>query len=181
MTSRLTCSALTCASLCVLLIGPKVVAQTEQPRGERHAWLAAGLGPGVFLTGANDLAFAGDGSFTYNFGANVIVARAAGVAELFGSGAVDIGLLYGRAHQAAHIRTSIAVGLALVHGCRATSTVVLGGTCPQVPWSVGVPVEIQASWLAGSELGLGLVGFADVNRRLPFVGASLSILLGGLR
>ena len=163
-----------------LFVATGASAQTEPGVAPRGVWLSAGFGAGTFLSHANDAAFAGSASLTYRFGANLIVLRGAGVAELFGSGAGDVGLLFGRARVQPHRRTSIAAGLAVVGGCRSTSTAVLGGGCNRAPTSIGIPVEAQVVWVPLRELGLGLVAFADVSRHLSFVGAALSIQVGRL-
>ena len=174
-------SSLQLLAVVCLFVATRASAQTEPGVAPRGVWLSAGLGAGMFVTHSNDAAFAGEASLTYRFGANLIVVRGAGAAELFGSGAGDVGLLFGRARVEPHQRTSIAAGLAVVGGCRSTSTAVLGGHCDRAPTSIGIPVEAQVAWVPLRELGLGLVAFADVSRHLSFVGAALSLQVGRLR
>jgi hypothetical protein len=173
-------SSLQFLAVACLFVATGASAQTEPGVAPRGVWLSAGLGAGMFVSRANDAAFSGEASLTYRFGANLIVVRGAGAAELFGSGAGDIGLLFGRARVQPHRRTSIAAGLAVVGGCRAASTGLLGGSCDRVPTSIGIPVEAQVAWVPLRELGLGLVAFADVSQHLSFVGAALSIQVGRL-
>jgi hypothetical protein len=136
-------------------------------------WLGAGLG-----VGSED--FGGQLNSTYQFGANLISFRLASTAGLFEDGFTDYALLYGRATQDAGDRYQLgaAVGVALVDGCRG------GGvfdSCRDVSTVVGLPLEVQAFWRPGRVVGLGVYGFANINRSQSFAGLTVSLQVGRLR
>jgi hypothetical protein len=61
------------------------------------------------------------------------------------------------------------VGGDVFSDCRSASTV------------IGLPLEVQASYRPGKWLGVGLYGFANLNDRRSFAGATLGFQIGRLR
>jgi len=107
-----------------------------------------------------------------------LVWRVAGVAELFGDGMWDTGLLYGRATRTRAFETWAAVGVGLADGTRSPS---FFGQTYQLSSVVGIPLEAHLTWTPASWFGLGLYGFADVNHSQSFAGVALGIDLGLLQ
>jgi hypothetical protein len=167
------------ASLALLLLLSVLSAgeaMTQQPDpSTRHDtyWLAGGLG-----VGSED--FAGSLNASYQFGANVVSLRTGVTAGLFDQGFNDYALLYGRATEPAGKRyhASAGVGLGLVDGCRGGSVF---SDCRSIQTVVGLPMELQLFWRPGSLLGLGLYGFANLNRSRSFAGVTLGLQAGRLR
>ena len=150
-------------------------AQDSAPVSRRDTyWLGIGLG-----AGSEDLAAQVNGS--YQFGANLISARIASTAGLFGTELTDYALLFGRATRGASDRHlfSAAAGVALVDGCDGSGGF-LGG-CQDQSAVIGFPLEVQASYRPGKLLGVGLYGFANFNDRRSFGGVTLGVQLGRLR
>lgn len=138
-------------------------------------WLGVGLG-----AGSEDLAAHVNAS--YQFGANLISLRIATTAGLFDTERTDYALLYGRATRGARDRhlLAIAAGVALVDGCGGDGDGFLGG-CQGQSTVIGLPLEAQASYRPGKLLGIGLYGFANLNRRRSFGGVTLGVQIGRLR
>ncbi len=147
--------------------------QDRAPSTRRDTyWVGAGLG-----AGSGD--FAGHLNGSYQFGANLLSIRTAATAGIFDDEDVDMGLLYGRATRGAGDRhlLAAALGVALVRGCDGGG---LGG-CSATYTVVGLPFEFQASYRPGKVLGIGLHGFANLNDRRSFAGATLGLQIGRLR
>jgi hypothetical protein len=163
------------ASLVVLSLLPtdSVSGQTAVPPGRDTFWFGGGLG-----AGSED--FAGSLNASFQFGANVVSLRTAVTAGLFDQGFNDYALLYGRASEPAGERyhASAGLGLALVDGCRGGSVF---SDCRSIQTVVGFPIELQLFWRPGSLVGLGLYGFANLNRDRSFAGVTLGLQLGRLR
>jgi len=158
--------------LSLLPTGPVEGQASPAPRRETF-WFAGGLG-----VGSED--FAGSLNGSYQFGANVVSLRTAATAGLFDQGFNDYALLYGRATRPAGARyhASVGAGLSLVDGCRGGSVF---SDCRSVQTVVGFPIELQFFWRPGSVVGLGLYGFANLNRSQSFAGVTLGLQLGRLR
>jgi hypothetical protein len=149
-------------------------AQEQAPITRRDTyWLGAGLG-----VGSED--FGGNLNTSYQFGANLVSFRVASSAGLFDDGFTDYALLYGRATRGAEERhmLSAALGMAVVDGCESDGF--LGG-CQGVSTVIGLPLEIQAFWRPGKVVGLGLYGFANLNKSRSFAGLTVSLQVGRLR
>lgn len=136
-------------------------------------WLGAGIG-----AGSED--FGGQLNTSYQFGANLISFRVASTAGLFDDGFTDYGLLYGQATRGAEDRHLLgaAMGMALVDGCEG------GGVfsdCQDLSTVVGLPLEVQAFWRPGKVVGLGVYGFANLNRIRSFAGLTVALHVGRLR
>jgi len=167
--------------LAFLVLVPRVgeaTVQDQSPITRRDTyWLGAGLG-----LGSED--FGGQLNGSYQFGANVISLRIASTiastAGLFGDGFVDYGLLYGRATRGAgeHHLLAIAAGVAVVDGCRGGG---IFSDCRDVSAVIGLPLEFQASYRPGKLIGIGLYGFANLNRMRSFGGLTLGLQVGRLR
>jgi hypothetical protein len=152
----------------------EATAQDQSPVTRRDTyWVGAGLGAG-------SEGFGGQANGSYQFGANLISLRVASTAGLFDDGFTDYGLLYGRATRGAGERhlLGIAAGVAVVDGCRG------GGVfsdCQAVSAVVGLPLEFQAWFRPGKLIGIGLYGFANLNRVRTFGGLTFGFQVGRLR
>jgi hypothetical protein len=136
-------------------------------------WLGAGIG-----LGSED--FGGQLNTSYQFSANLISFRIASTAGLFEDGFTDYGLLYGRATRAAGERHLLgaALGVSVVDGCRGGG---IFSDCRDVSAVIGLPLELQAFWRPGKLVGLGVYGFANLNRSQSFAGVTVSLQVGRLR
>ena len=149
-------------------------AQEQAPIKRRDTfWVGVGGGVGSEGVGANVNA-------SYQFGANVISLRNSATSGLYSDGFWDFALLYGRAARGTGKRyhAAAALGLAVVDGCRGGD---LFTACRDVSAAVGLPLEVQVFWRPGSLVGLGLYGFANLNRARSFAGLTLGLQLGRLR
>lgn len=172
MARRTVCCLLISVGLAVIPEAARAQEQRSVPRRDTY-WLGAGLG-----IGSED--FGGQLNTSYQFGANLISFRVASTAGLFEDGFNDYALLYGRANRAAGDRHlfSAALGIALVDGCEG------GGVfsdCREVSTVLGLPLELQAFWRPGKVVGLGLYGFANLNKERSFAGLTASLQVGRLR
>lgn len=164
-------------ALAFLILVPtagEATVQASSPMSRRDTyWLGAGLGLGSEDFGAQLNA-------SYQSGANLLSLRIASTAGLFEDEITDYGLLYGRATRAAGERYQLgaALGVAVVDGCRGGG--VFSG-CQDVSAVIGLPLELQAFWRPGKTVGLGLYGFANLNRSRSFAGLTLSLQVGRLR
>lgn len=163
------------ASLVVLGMRPADPAwgQASPAPGRDTFWLGVGLG-----VGSED--FAGSLNGSYQFGANVVSLRTAATAGLFDRGFNDYAVLYGRGTRPAGERyhVSVGAGLSLGDGCQGGSVF---SDCRSIQTVVGFPIEVQLFWRPGSVVGLGLYGFANLNRSQSFAGVTLGLQLGRLR
>jgi hypothetical protein len=159
----------------LIMLAEASIAQEQAPITRRDTyWLGAGLG-----VGSEDLG--GNLNTSYQFGANLISFRVASSAGLFHDESTDYALLYGRATRNARDRHHLgaALGLALVDGCQGGG--VLSGGCRDVSAVVGLPLELQAFWRPGKVVGLGVYGFANLNKTRSFAGLTVSLQVGRLR
>ena len=165
----------TALGLCVLLVGTApLAAQSRTPERRTGVWLTVGLGPGW----VHETAFAGVASLSYRSGASVVAWRTSGVAELFGDGMWDTGLLYGRGTRTRVYQAWAAAGVGLADGTRSSG---LFGQQHDLSSVVGIPLEAHLTWTPASWFGVGLYGFADVNHSQSFAGVALGLELGLLR
>ena len=154
-----------------LVTGSPLLAQEASPSGFDTYWIGAGLG-----AGSND--FAAHFNISYQTSVHLLSFRAATTAGIFSDGFGDVALLYGRATRGPdRYQASFAMGLAVADGCKGSG---LGG-CRDLPAVIGLPFETQVSWRPSKVFGIGLYGFADINRSQSFAGVTLGIQLGRLR
>lgn len=83
----------------------------------------------------------------------------------------DIGALYGRIAKASYGFASISGGVSIVGGFRPEGSFL----------SAGIPIEGQLFWTPSSFLGVGVYGFANLNKERSFVGALMCVQIGKLR
>ena len=138
-------------------------------------WLGAGLGSAARSDGAGGAALMGE--IVYQVKAHHFAIRAMGAADPFGEGADEfgeIGLLYGRAAKRPWGHGAIAAGLAVtgVSSCRDAAT----SGCT----TLGIPVVAEAALRLGSVAGVGIQGFANLNRKSVYGGVVLFLQLGWL-
>jgi hypothetical protein len=139
-------------------------------------WLGAGLGSAARSDGASGFALMGE--IVYQVKAHHFAIRAMGAADPFGEGADEfgeIGLLYGRAAKRAWGHGTIAAGLAVtgVSSCR-DAAATSGCT------TLGIPVVAEAALRLASVAGVGIQGFANLNRKSVYGGVVLFLQLGWL-
>lgn len=164
-------------ALAPLSPGAVALAQEEVPaRAEEYVWLGAGLG-----VGSED--FAGSANLSLQLGPHLFSLRVAGTAGLFDDGFGDVALLYGRATRdvESRYRAGLALGIAAADGCETPGAGALFSTCEDRRTVVGLPIEAQLVWLPAEFLGIGLYGFADLNRNRSFAGLTLTLQFGDVR
>ncbi|MBA3559074.1 MAG: hypothetical protein H0W30_10780 [Gemmatimonadaceae bacterium] len=91
----------------------------------------------------------------------------------------DAALLYGRALQRPRSIITASSGLGVTG--RKHREGLFGGPGTRAPTTISLPFAARASWRPLSFLGLGIYGFANVNKEKSFVGAATVIELGRLR
>jgi hypothetical protein len=155
-------------------------------------WINAGLGGSSFgISPGVCLSYRNRGNlisirFIYNEEINL---------QIFGPGPSpsesvwDLGALYGRNAKTLHGLASVSGGVSLVGGVRRGRYLSNSGGW----WSstdsyekltfltVGVPIEVQLFWTPLSSLGIGIYGFANLNRQKSFAGALLCVQIGKLQ
>jgi hypothetical protein len=139
-------------------------------------WITGGLG-----VGSED--FAGTAGISFQHDAHLFALRVAGTAGLFDDGFSDVALLYGRASHVADapFRLGAAAGISAVDGCIEPGLGSVVGNCEAQKTVIGLPLEAHVTWLPFNFFGLGLYGFADLNKTRSFAGLTLSVQLGKLR
>lgn len=166
-----------------LLLANGARAQSSPPdEGGSRFWLSGGLGP-AFLSGTDSRHAGGDIAVslnaTYQFGRDLLSARAAGAGDPFKDSAWDLGLVYGRTFARGQqlfgqpLFFSLGAGLAYVEVWPA------GRNSAKV--TAGLPLEVQVYVRPLRFLGVGIYGFANVNPQQNFLGAALGIQIGNLR
>jgi hypothetical protein len=161
----------------ILFLGlPPAEAQDDTLRHPDMFWITGGLG-----VGSED--YAGTAGISYQRGAHLFSLRVAGTAGPFDDGFGDVALLYGRASRAAdsRYRLGAAAGVSAADGCVTEGSGSVFGSCQDRPTVIGFPLEAHVTWLPAAFFGIGLYGFADLNRTRSFAGVTLSIQLGKLR
>jgi hypothetical protein len=151
-------------------------------------WLNAGIGGGP-------LGFSAGASLCYKHENSIVSIRHVHNRELrlslFDStpseSVWDLGVLYGRIAEASYGTASISGGIAIVRGVRRGRSSRDRGWFATTKYemdsfsAVGIPIEGQLFLTPHSWLGIGLVGFANVNQERSFGGALLCIRVGNLK
>lgn len=159
-----------------------IYAQDTSNHGKaKHYWVNAGFGfsSPQFRDG---IPFSMGMSFSYQTGKSLISLRSVYNIDvsfnIFGGPpplaetAWDIGVLYGRIAKASYGFASISGGVSIVGGLRAEEGSFL---------NAGIPIEGQLFWTPTSLVGVGIYGFANLNKERSFAGALLCIQIGKLR
>jgi hypothetical protein len=139
---------------------------------KEYAWVNFGLG------GSSNGPSAGiSGSYQIKY--HVISLRALyneeiGIWDNFPDNSSDMGLLYGLGARKKFFNVSISTGISRVSGS------VITYSDERKYAVVGIPIELQF-FHTGKIVGIGIYGFANINRELSFVGGLLCIQLGKLR
>jgi hypothetical protein len=142
------------------------------PRSRRaRYWGSAGLGSGT--RGA-----AGHLGASYQTDGTLLSVRAAGTIAVFDDELWDLGIVFGRSLVTGVVHASVGAGAALVRGARRES---IHDDPEPIPSTVGLPIEVQLSIRPIPVLGIGLYGFANVNREETFRGVTVAVQLGNLR
>lgn len=151
-------------------------------------WFSAGAGVGTSAAIRGE-ALAIRLDLAYQRVGNVFSARAAYAGDpIFGGFVYDVGLLYGRALAVGPYFASVAAGVARVDGapgdglCIAVGPAVgcSDGTSEELDATIGLPLEVQL-YRSSRFVGVGLSGFANLNREANFAGVVLSVRIGRLR
>lgn len=85
--------------------------------------------------------------------------------------ASDAGILFGLLHNTDCVQLSASTGVAYVKGGKDSS---FFNNAYQYS-TIGIPFEVQAFWKPFDHIGIGIVGFANVNSKKSFAGATLSL------
>ena len=148
---------------------------------ESRFWIGSGLGLVAISNYAGEQGifglFAGNLNATYQFGRNLVSARTALATVFIGEGYYDVGLLYGRVLSEGFFFTSVGAGVAYVEG----ENVGLFGDNEELFATISLPLEVQLFVRPLRFIGVGIYGFANINREKNFVGATFSVQIGNLR
>ena len=144
---------------------------------ESRFWIGSGLGFGVLpIVQGPYLAFTGNLNATFLFGRNLVSTRTAGSIDLVGNSFYDVGLLYGRVLSQGAFFASVGAGVAYVEGTRSE----FFSDSEELFATIGLPLEVQLFVRPFRFIGVGIYGFANVNREQNFTGATLSLQIGNL-
>jgi hypothetical protein len=104
-----------------------------------------------------------------------VSARTAGVwGIIHGDVLADVALLAGVGTRGRRSHASIAIGPALTKGTVGS----FGGHPVDYSSTLGAAIQVQLFGIALQSIGLGLSGFADLNRHQSFGGVTLNFSLG---
>ncbi len=172
---------LPCFVLAVILLMANHPSGAQDKKDNHRLWANIGLGLGGSQTTTEHNNAAFNAGVSYQFGANLLSARAAVVGEIFGDEFWDFAILYGRSTAAKHAHASISAGLGVVNGTRSRGGI-FDPDDEDVPTTVGLALEGQLFWRPLSFLGIGIYGLANFNSEENFYGATfLSLQIGKLR
>ena len=152
-----------------------------EPRGEPRrttGWFYAGLGFGshVFAAsaGGNVKHVRFLGTLRATFMGTPFRGFLSGGEEVY-----DVGLLFGYCPLGS---LSVAAGIGWAGGGRYYEVDLWGrGRPPEYFDAVGVPIEVQFTPVKGGAVGLGIVGYANINPEESFGGVTVGIELGMLK
>lgn len=147
-------------------------------------WFNAGGGASSVQGGLGESSFGVSPgvSFSYQLGNNLFSVRHVYNVEfqihVFGESSTpeavwDVGALYGRIAKASYGFASISGGISIVGEVRPYKE--------RTFLTAGIPFETQLFWTPLPSFGIGIYGFANLNREKSFVGALLCIQIGKLR
>jgi hypothetical protein len=160
---------------------------------DKSFWLNIGIGPSSFngysKSQNDDPGMAGGIIFSYQTGRNLISTRLIYNAELnlfgFSESIWDFGVLYGINSKSSRGLASISGGVGIVQGVRKGKLIKYGwlySEYEELAFStIGIPLEIQLFATPFSHVGIGIYGFANLNREKSFAGAMLCVVIGKLR
>ena len=150
----------------------------------QFGWVNGGFGASSVKGGLGDNSFGVSPgvSFSYQLGNNLYSVRHVYNVEfqinVFGVSSPleavwDVGILYGRISKASYGFASISGGVSIVGAVRPYEerTII----------TAGFPVECQLFWTPLDFFGIGIYGFANLNKEKSFIGALLCIQIGKLR
>jgi hypothetical protein len=160
------------------LAAAAVHAELPEEPSKTTGWLYAGLG-----FGSHEFAASAAVNVKYIRFLGTLRATFMGTISggFFGPGeeVYDVGLLFGYCPLKSF---SIAAGVAMVRGERYYGGDLLGGGRPsEYIDAVGVPIEVQFTPVKGRAVGLGIVGYVNINSEESFGGVTVGIELGKLK
>lgn len=144
-------------------------AQDLQPvKKDNSYWINLGIGIGSKVYSSNrTISFAA--SWSYQKKNRVISIRTAACAQMLRESASDFGILYGFAQKSSSHLASYGIGLGIV---------ARGGYSDKRTFIMGIPLEFQLFSRISSSFGIGLYGFANINHKKSFYGATLCLQFG---
>lgn len=179
--------------LCVLLNNTLYAQDKIKTIDNNYFWMNCGIGSGIKRSSAG-LAYGGN--ISYQFGNNLTSIRLIYTAEEQWGNSLyknepyenfwDVGILYGRNLKDERDFISISAGIAIVGGVKRGQHwggVYNGNLIIQyyekVPFlTIGIPIQFQIVKIPTPFWGLGVTGFANVNRKNTFVGILISSAFG---
>ena len=170
MNNKYSSKTITCL-ICITIISFTWCFGQNNKSDNKFAWVNLGFGgsSGGFSVGING---------SYQFRYHIISLRTLYNAEWSLTSTPDesgdIGLLYGLSSKKKKTFVSISTGISRVVGSINTHSKEMDYV------TLGIPIELQL-FLTGKQFGIGIYGFANINRESSFVGALFCIQLGKLR
>ena len=165
--------------LCLTVIFLLIVNNSNyaQPVKQNFFWIGFGIGEGSVENFKGDMAVRLAAS--YQFNKNLLTVRFLQDGEFMLGGMVlnDYSLLYSRIFTSSAFFTSFGVGLGLIHGEEKS----LFDENKKIKIRFGLPIETQLFWRPLRFIGLGLIGFGNINSKKSFYGYALSLQIGILR
>jgi len=177
-----------------LLINQMIAAQEfNNNKNDKCFWLNCGIGSGI---GRGSSGLAHGGNISYLFRNNLLSIRSVYTGETQWENSLfknepyenfwDAGVLYGRNIKVENDFISIAVGVAIVGGKKRGQHIGTGYNWISITQyyeelrflTVGIPIQFQLLRIPISSWGLGITGFANLNRKNSFVGMLLSSAFG---
>lgn len=153
-----------------------VVAATPAPAAAQErarTWVGLGYGAGGARGGSEAAALMGE--LVHQNGAHHLAARAVVIVDPFGEGSdsfSELGALYGRVAKGKTGHAALATGLAFTSVAPCDSGASAGCT------TLGVPIVAEAAFRPTRVLGIGIQGFANLNRQKVFGGVVMFLQIG---
>jgi hypothetical protein len=152
-----------------------------------HTWwfnLGYGAGGATQNSGSyssNNSGPAGELSFNYaTTNHQLFSLRATGVSQGFANGGnQDVGVLYGVMNKTDQFMASLSGGLAYTSSIDNPTPLTVDSSVTKN--TLGLPLETQLFWTPTKYVGLGVIGFGNINSTRSFGGVLLAIQLGKLK
>jgi hypothetical protein len=148
-------------------------AQSGQENASRY-WVGTGAGIG-FLTHSNHTSLSGAIYASYQSGSHLFGLRSAATGKFFNDSFYDFGVIYGRGVHRNDFLLSLGTGASLAAGKRTGG---LFDDSESVGPIFGFPFELQLFIRPFRYAGMGVYGFANLNRKQTFCGAIFSVQIG---
>jgi hypothetical protein len=159
----------------------------------QSVWVVGGMGVGFAKLGGRAGGFASGASLSYHTGGNlfsiryIFAEKTSASSSRFGGptpleSVWDLGVLYGICTKTASNFASLSAGLGLVGGVRRRKF--LGNNLFSDEYegltfhTFGIPIEGQLFLTPSSFVGIGFIGFGNINKEKSFGGVLLCVRLG---